>query len=248
MIKEFDFSEIGRDRPLALFLDIDGTMIEFAPTPDEVIVPPELSGILARLSEESEGGLAIITGRGIESADRLFRPIEFPMAGLHGGEFRFDGTHEMVPAPVAPECWREEARELTRRFPGVRYEEKRFAFSLHYRENPEYGPGIIAAMNEMLSHDNPGFHLLMASMAVEVRPDGIDKGSAIQRFMRLPEFAGRHPIFFGDDTTDEDGFRAMREIGGTPVVVGPRRPPEVEFYVKDPRTMRGLLAGLTLQA
>ena len=108
------------------------------------------------------------------------------------------------------------------------------------------GPMLTDAIGAMMTRGNPGFHMMQASMAIEVRPDGIDKGSAILRLMQLPEFAGRHPVFFGDDTTDEDGFRALDKIGGTSVVVGKRRPPDVKYTVSDPAAMRALLAGLQL--
>jgi trehalose 6-phosphate phosphatase len=246
MLQDFSFDFVDRSKPWALFLDIDGTMVEFAATPDQVIVPPDLPPTLERLRDESAGSLALVTGRPIESADRLFKPVQFTIAGLHGGEFRYDSTRETVPCPVAPNSWRLQARALADEFPGVAYEEKRFGFSVHYREAPDKGPDVMRAMEEIVQHDNPGFHLLAASMAVEVRPDGINKGAAIERFMELPEFAGHHPIFFGDDTTDDDGFRMLKAMGGTRVVVGARRPPEAEYCVKDPATMRGLLSTLVL--
>jgi trehalose 6-phosphate phosphatase len=246
MLQEFTFDLVPRSKPWALFLDIDGTMVEFAATPDQVIVPPELSPTLQRLVDESAGGLALVTGRPIESADRLFKPVQFTIAGLHGGEFRFDNRREVCPCPTAPETWKREAREMADAHPGVAYEEKRFGFSVHYREAPEQEALVKSTLEEMMKHDNPGFHTLNAAMAVEVRPDGVNKGAAIQRLMELPEFRGRHPLFFGDDTTDEDGFRTMRAIGGTSVVVGPRRPPDVEYCVRDPATMRNLLASLVL--
>ena len=248
MIEDFDFSKVDRSRPWALFLDIDGTLLEFAATPDAVIVPLEVPELLQRLDAQTKGGMAIVTGRPIESADRLFAPIQFTMAGLHGGEFRYDSVHEIIPAPVAPQSWREEAKALSRTFPGVKYEEKHFGFAIHYRNAPEAGEAVRAAVEEMILHDNPGFHLLAATMALEIRPDGIDKGTAIRRFMELPAFAGRHPLFFGDDTTDDDGFRTVRELGGTAVLVGGRRPAEADYCVKDPQAMRQMLSELTLAA
>ena len=245
-LQEFSFDLVSREKPLALFLDIDGTMVEFAATPDEVIVPPTLPSTLVRLNAEAKGALAIVTGRPIPSADRLFAPTQFTMAGLHGGEFRFDGMHEVLAGTAAPDCWKNEAKALAAANPGVNYEEKRFGFSVHYREAPDMGPMLTEAIGQMMMRDNPGFHMMQASMAIEVRPDGIDKGSAILRLMQLPEFAGRHPVFFGDDTTDEDGFRVLQQIGGTPVVVGKRRPPEVRYTVSDPAAMRALLEGLQL--
>ena len=248
MLEDFSFDMVDKSRPMALFLDIDGTLIDFAATPDEVIVPSELCPLLQRLSGESEGAFAVVTGRPIDSADRLFKPVEFNMAGLHGGEFRYSGQRESIPAPYAPVAWKNSAKALAAAHPGVAYEEKRLGFSVHYREAPELGPMIADAMNELVQHDNPGFHLLMANMGIEVRPDGIDKGNAIRRFMNMPQFSGHRPVFFGDDTTDDDGFRVLKDYDGVGVVVGHRRPPEAAYTVKDPATMRALLSDLRLAA
>ncbi len=245
-MNEFTFDQVDPSRPWALFLDIDGTLVEFAATPDEVVMPEEVRTTLQRLSEESEGGVAIITGRPIPSADRLFKPVEFPIAGLHGGEFRIADTYELLPVPPLPEGWRQHAKAFAEAHPGVTYEEKRAGFGLHYRDAPELGTATDDAVRTMLLSGNPGYHLLRANMVAEVRPDGIDKGTAIRRFMETAAFEGRHPIFFGDDTTDDDGFRALQQIGGTAVVVGSRRPPEAQYFVKDPKTMRDLLANLKM--
>ena len=248
MLEDFSFDRLDGRRPMALFLDIDGTLVEFAATPDEVVVPPTLRPLLERLSSDLDGAFAVVTGRPIESADRLFRPTHFTMAGLHGGEFRCNGVHEDVPAPYAPWSWKEAARALADANPGVAYEEKRLGFSIHYREAPEKGPIVTEAIEAVMQRDNPGFHLLHANMALEIRPDGIDKGHAIRHFMRMPQFAGRMPVFFGDDTTDDDGFRVLKDYGGVGVVVGHRRPPEASYTVRDPAAMRRLLSGLLVAA
>ncbi len=244
MLEDFTFDKLDSSRPIALFLDIDGTLVEFAATPDEVIVPPMLRPLLERLASDLHGAFAIITGRPIESADRLFRPTQFTMAGLHGGEFRFNGVHEDVPAAYAPRAWKDAAKALADANPGVAYEEKRLGFSVHYREAPEKAALVTEAIETAMQKDNPGLHLLHANMALEIRPDGIDKGHAIRHFMQMPQFAGRMPVFFGDDTTDDDGFRVLKDYGGVGVVVGHRRPPEALYTVKDPATIRVLLSEL----
>jgi trehalose 6-phosphate phosphatase len=246
-MKEFNFDQVDRSKPWALFFDIDGTLVEFADTPDAVVMPDEVTTVLQRLSAEANGSLAIITGRPIPSADRLFQPIEFPMAGLHGGEFRIEGRHETIPVPTIPDHWRHRAKGLAKTCPGVSFEEKRQGFALHFREAPHHAPTVNDTLSELVGEPiNPGYHLLQASGATEIRPDGIDKGSAIEKFMETAAFAGRHPIFFGDDTTDDDGFRALKKRGGTTVLVGRRSPAEAEYFVSDPQAMRGLLAGLKL--
>ena len=130
-----------------------------------------------------------------------------------------------------------------RGLPGVVYEEKRFGFGLHYRFAPAQGPAVWAAMEQLVAA-HPDFHMLPAAMAVEVRPNGIDKGQAIERLMQRAPFKDRYPIFFGDDFTDEDGFHAVHMLRGTAVLVGPRTPSIAEYGIKDTATMRAMLASL----
>ena len=244
-MKKFDFSFIESHGPIALFLDIDGTLVDFAATANAVVFPVTFFPVLQRLYDQLDGALAIVTGRSIESVDRLFREstIRLPIAGLHGGEFRYmDGT-ERLDAPCASEEWRAQAKVIAETLPGVIYEEKRFGFGLHYRFAPTQGPAVWAAM-EQLIEGHPGFHLLQASMAVEVRPNGVDKGLAIQRMMTHAPFKGRYPVFFGDDFTDEDGFKGIKELGGASVLVGSRRPSIASYCVDDTAKVRALLSSL----
>jgi trehalose 6-phosphate phosphatase len=246
-MKDFDFSQIDHLKPWALFLDIDGTLCDFAATASAVVFPKALVPVLQRLHDQLGGALAIITGRSIESADRLFEGsgLTLPIAGLHGGEFRFADGYEQIDAPVASDEWRQQARAVAERLPGVIYEEKRFGFGLHYRFAPSQGPAVWEAM-EKLVDGHPDFHLLPASMAVEVRPNGVDKGQAIERFMQHAPFKGRYPIFFGDDFTDEDGFHGVHMLRGSAVLVGSRTPSIAEYRVKDTETMRAMLTSLNV--
>jgi trehalose 6-phosphate phosphatase len=243
-MQQFDFSLIETDRPLAIFLDIDGTLIELARTPGSVTVPPDLSPLLEKLHKDS--AFALITGRPIESADRLFHPLKFPISGLHGGEFRFNHHFERAKVSSVPQEWRDGGKSLAKKLEGVFYEEKHYGYSLHFRHTPQYGPEVMAYMAEQVS-GNDEFNLLHASMAGEIRPNGVDKGKAIEWFMRHPEFEGRHPVFFGDDLTDEDGFQAIAALGGTSVQVGPRRPSSAHYQLPNPESLRALLAKLELR-
>ena len=243
-MQEFDFSLIKTDKPLALFLDIDGTLLELARTPGSVTVPPELPSMLERLSQE--GAFAIITGRPLESADRLFHPLKFPMAGLHGGEFRVDHHFERAKVNSIPQAWRDSGKALAQKLQGTFYEEKHYGYSLHFRHTPQFGPEVMAHMLEQVS-GNTEFNLLQASMAGEIRPNGVDKGKAIEWFMRRPEFAGHYPVFFGDDLTDEDGFKAVEKMDGCSVLIGARRPSAARYQLPNPERLRALLAKLDLR-
>jgi trehalose 6-phosphate phosphatase len=201
---------------LALLLDLDGTLLDIAPSPTEVRVPPTLPDVLRRLSERFGGALAVISGRTIESIAALLPGLGFAIVGEHGGAIRrADGLPtERGTLPAVPAEWREAARALAAAHPGVLLEAKPHGFVLHFRQAAGAGPALAAGLADLLAGSPDRFALFPAAMAWEVRPRGVDKGSAVRELLRRPPFAGRLPVFVGDDATDEDGIRAARAAGG----------------------------------
>jgi trehalose 6-phosphate phosphatase len=201
---------------LALLLDLDGTLLDIAPSPTEVRVPPTLPDVLRRLRARLGGALAVVSGRTIESVAALLPGLGLAIAGEHGGAIRLaDGLPiERGMLPEVPPDWREAAHGLAASFPGVLFEPKPHGFVLHFRQAPGAGPALAAALADLLAGSPERFVLLPAAMAWEVRPRGVNKGRAVRELLRRPPFAGRSPVFVGDDTTDEDGIRAAREAGG----------------------------------
>ena len=199
----------------ALLLDMDGTLIDLAPTPDAVVVPEGLPATLTTLREALGGALAIVTGRPIETVDRLLGDAPGAVAGEHGGAIRH---HRCQPIhrpdlPTPSPSWLQQAELLVNRFPGALLERKARGFALHYRQAPEARDVFHDALQAMVN-TTPGFDLLPAHMLWEVRPQGADKGAAVTALMQHAPFAGRLPIFIGDDVTDEDGMRVARHHGG----------------------------------
>lgn len=199
----------------ALMLDMDGTLIDLALTPDAVLVPEGLPEVIASLRKVLDGALAIVTGRPIETVDRLFGDAPAAVAGEHGGAIRFTSTGEIerpdLPAP--PAAWLAMAESLVQSFPGALLERKARGFALHYRLAPAAGPVFHAALTTLINAA-PAFQLLPAHMLWEIRPKGADKGRAVGTLMQRTPFAGRLPVFIGDDVTDEDGMREARRFGG----------------------------------
>jgi trehalose 6-phosphate phosphatase len=199
----------------ALLLDMDGTLIDLAPTPDAVIVPPGLPETLTTLRDELGGALAIVTGRPVETVDRLFGDAPGAVAGEHGGAIRYARGEAIqrpdLPAP--PASWLDAAEALVRSFPGALLERKARGFALHYRQAPQARDVFHAALTALLATSS-GFQLHPAHLLWEVRPAGVDKGDAVAALMQRPPFAGRLPVFIGDDVTDEDGMREARKRGG----------------------------------
>ena len=200
----------------ALLLDIDGTLLDLAPMPDLVVVPPGLLDTLRRLRRHLGDALAVVTGRPVEQADALLEGVPYAAAGEHGGAIRRqpEGPIERPSLPALPEEWTARAAALIEAHPGSLLERKRHGFVLHYRLAPAAGPALQTGATELVEQ-NMAFQVLEASMAWEIRPRGVDKGVAVERLCARAPFAGRSPIFIGDDVTDEDGIRIAQAMGGT---------------------------------
>jgi trehalose 6-phosphate phosphatase len=199
----------------ALLLDLDGTLLDIAPAPDKVVVPPGLTDTLRALRQRLEGALAVVTGRPVETVDALLGDAPYAVAGEHGGAIR-RAPGEMLERPVLPappEAWLAEAERLAATFPGVILERKVRGFGFHFRAAPEAGPVLHDALRAMLANSN-SFQLLQGIMMWEVRPIGVDKGNAVTALQARSPFTGRLPVFIGDDVTDEDGIKAARAMGG----------------------------------
>ncbi len=206
---------LGLIGPAALLLDFDGTLVEIAATPDAVRVPPDLPGLLHRLARQLSGALAVVSGRPLRDLD-TFLPVPIAMAGDHGATLRPD---PLAPAlrsglPHPPAAWRSRAAALLDRHPGTLIEDKEHGFVIHYRLAPAAGPEAEAMMASLVAEDPAAFTLLEARMAWELRPRGASKGTAVRALMARPPFAGRVPVFIGDDVTDEEGMAVAREFGG----------------------------------
>jgi trehalose 6-phosphate phosphatase len=199
----------------ALMLDMDGTLIDLGPTPDAVVVTPGLTDTLVSLRIRLGGALAVVTGRPIETVDRLLGAAPGAVAGEHGGAIRHapDAAIERPDLPSPPAVWVEAAEALAAAFPGALLEHKARGFALHYRLAPSAGPVFHAVLRALIAGSS-GFQLLPAHMLWEIRPLGTDKGRAVEALMARAPFSGRLPVFIGDDVTDEDGMRAARELGG----------------------------------
>ena len=229
----------------SLFLDVDGTLLELAPTPDAVIVGPELPELLARLSRRFGGALAIVSGRCIAELDQLFYPFRFPAAGIHGIELR-DARGELHYAglrDVDLEWARAELRRFVAQHPGLILEDKGRALALHFRQAPELESAVQTVLGRVLPALPAEAHLQPGHCVIEIKSAAADKRTAIQRFLEEPPFAGRVPVFVGDDVTDHEGLDYVESIGGHAVFVGPA-PRHVRGWLPDPAAVRSWLRSL----
>ncbi|WP_440222080.1 trehalose-phosphatase [Dokdonella sp. MW10] len=228
----------------ALFLDLDGTLLDFALHPQDVVVADTLRTSLARLRHALGGALALVSGRPVAEIDSLL-DWRGHAAGLHGAQWR-DGDgdlHALAIAPAALDEARRAALAFVETLPtGVFIEDKTDALALHYRLAPEAAAAVALAADDLLRIAGSGFALQHGNRVIELKPAGVDKGVAIARFMSRAPFEGRTPWMLGDDLTDEHAFRHVNERGGTSVIVGPRRPTDARYALATPQAVRDWLA------
>lgn len=205
----------------AVFLDVDGTLLDIADAPDLVHVDRALLDLLESARRAAGGALALVSGRSISGLDSLFSPLELPVAGLHGAERRDAAgrVYRRRRDPALAEVARE-LRDWCAARPGTLLEDKQGSIALHYRLAPATESQVREAAHAALARLGDAYVLLEGKCVFELRPSGTSKAHAIEAFMAEPPFTGRRPVFVGDDVTDEDGFRWVRDAGGIAVLVG----------------------------
>ena len=222
------------ERHWALFMDLDGTLLELAQTPDAVIVPADLPNMLRAVQAALDGALAIVSGRLLSEVDALLAPLKLPGGGEHGAVIRMpDGLLDEIDATI-PFEWVERLIEAATQMPGVLIERKTHSVVAHFRRAPRRGEPLREIASQLVA-SRPGFALLEAKMAVEIRAASANKARAVDRLMSSAPFAGRLPVFVGDDATDIDGFRAVERMNGMGLGVFERfagRPSEVRHWLQ----------------
>lgn len=224
----------------ALFLDFDGTLTEMAPRPEAVRISSGLVPTLAALSTHLDGALAIVTGRREADIDLFLDPLHLPLASEHGSQYRLaDGSRPAVTPPdLAPVM--QAATQLSVQYAGLLVEPKRASVALHYRLAPHLEDLCRSTLLHAMQHVQ-GVELMEGKFVLEVKPRGVHKGQAITDFMTLPPFAGRIPVFAGDDVTDESGFAAVSALGGWGIKVG-EGPTLAQHRCMTPAALRGWLS------
>ena len=222
----------------ALFLDVDGCLLDLAGEPDAVRVSPRLRTVLQSLAQRLGGALALVSGRPLQGLDALFSPLQFPGAGLHGLERRNGRSRSAPPGkPAALDAVRSEAEGVAAGFPGALVEDKGVALGLHWRGAPE-AMDTLRHFAEAALPRLPGYRLQHGNHVVELRPAAGDKGSAIEALLEEEPFRDRVPVFAGDDITDESGFAVVNARAGISILVGEREPSAAPYAMRSPGAVR----------
>ncbi|MDH4131289.1 MAG: trehalose-phosphatase [Gemmatimonadota bacterium] len=207
----------------ALFLDLDGTLVELAEAPRAVRVEADLLALLKSLREVLDGAVALVSGRSLSDLDRMLGISQWPAAGQHGLEIR-RATGQVTTRPVPSATWgtvRESLWLLARRHPGLLLEEKGLSLALHYRQAPRLASHIHRVVRQVVDRAGDGLRVIPGRRVIEVTPAGASKGEAVDSLMATAPFLGRLPVFVGDDVTDEEAFSTVRRHRGVSVKVGP---------------------------
>jgi trehalose 6-phosphate phosphatase len=227
----------------ALFLDIDGTLLNIAPTPDAIEVPENLPFDLDRLSQKFGGALALVTGRSLAYADQLFEPFSFPTAGLHGAEIRGAGGVHDAAVPPEFQALKHALTAEAEHYPGVLIEDKGAAVAAHYRLAPDFEKVLEERMTYYARQAGPNWALQLGRKVFELRPAGASKGDAVERFLQSGAFEGRLPLAIGDDLTDESMFAVANARGGHSVRVGSIDAPTCALSrLSSPALVRNMIA------
>ena len=235
-----------KNNAIGLFLDVDGTILDLAPTPDAVEVSGALLEELASLERRLDGALALVSGRPIDQLDALFAPLRLRASGIHGGEIRYspdEASLSLAGERLPEEAWRE-LLTLLENFPGTFAENKGVSFAVHYRHAQASAGDLVEALQRFIGRfpDLP-LELIAGQLVYEIKLVGFDKGRAIERFMARPPFAGRRPIFIADDLVDRPGFDKTIALGGLAYSVGTRLQ-GVSGWFSRPKALRAWLERL----
>jgi trehalose 6-phosphate phosphatase len=240
---------IPAPREIALFLDVDGTLLHIADTPDAVTVDRATVDLLERARRATGGATALITGRRIADIDRLFAPLAVPVAGQHGFERRDAAGALHQHARTIPQLGAARARlaAFAAEHPGVLVEDKVLTLAAHYRLAPGAGSALGALVERLAAESGGALAIQRGKMVFELRPAGKDKGTAIAEFLDEAPFRDRIPVFLGDDLTDEYGFSIVNGRGGVSVKVGDG-PTEATARLPDVDAVRAWLERLAAAA
>lgn len=226
------------DRDFCLFLDFDGTLVDLAPRPEDIQRDEALVALLQKTTLCLAGAVAIVSGRQIEALDTLIAPLLLPVAGIHGYERRSADGVLYRPTPDAPRLavLRERLAAFVAAHAGLLLEDKQFALAVHYRGVPYLAEQVREFMQGLNVACGSDFELQEGNAVVEIKPATHDKATAVEAFMQEAPFAGRTPIFIGDDITDSDGFAAVERHGGMAIAVGNRV--NTPWRLRDPAGVR----------
>lgn len=244
LIEPGDLAKIAPCSCCAYFLDVDGTLLDIMPRPEDVVADEPLRRLLSRVSAAANGALALVGGRALKDIDRIFAPLIFPAAALHGADIRFpDGSRSSATSEAAMAGLRRPVAKFAAAHNGLRLEDKGASLAIHFRQAPHLAHEVME-FAASLARAN-GLAVQEGKMVAELKDPQHDKGKGIAALLAKQPFSNRKPVFIGDDLTDESGFRLINAHGGISVRVGVASyGSEASFFLFDPAAVRAELRRL----
>ncbi|HTV34638.1 MAG TPA: trehalose-phosphatase [Methylocella sp.] len=241
-LEAVDLQRLAPPSATAYFFDVDGTLLNIKPQPEDVVADDDLRNLLLRLMSAANGALAFVSGRRIDDIDRIFKPLTFPSIGLHGMECRYPNGSLSRGDNPAIALVRPAIADFVAARSGLRLEDKGEAIAVHFRQAPEYG-GEVGLFLESLAKGSD-LSVQPGKMVAELKHRGSDKATGIATLLAVPPFFGRRPIFFGDDLTDESGFAFINAQGGHSVRIGDAGLTKALYHVPTPAALLSMLQRL----
>ncbi len=255
-IPEWVEGRLARAERLWLFLDYDGTLADFAPTPEHVYPDPELVDLLSRLAQHPGLRVAVVSGRRLSHVQRLVPVPGLLLAGTYGVELQTpegDRIDRLDYGTIRPalEALKPQWAALIAERDGFFLEDKGWALALHARFADEREAGHVLAAARSLAagaiREAPGlFRLLGGHKFLEIGPELAHKGRAVAYMLDRYPWPGALPLYLGDDDKDEEAFGVIKRHGGIAVLVAAQaRDTEADFRLESPQAARQWLARLT---
>ncbi|QIG49611.1 trehalose-phosphatase [Nordella sp. HKS 07] len=219
----------------ALFLDLDGTLIDIAERPSAIVVPRDLPALLMRLQIFLGGAVAIVSGRPLGDLLVYLAPADLDIIAEHGAVVKRRGKPAPAPEAIWPESWQSRLQSFLDDHPAAEIEYKTSSIALHFRREPDAADAASRLLKDLVSEAPAGAEILPAKMAFELKLSPVNKGQAIIDLMKVEPYRRRIPVFAGDDVTDEPGFAAVRAMNGVALPVD-------RAFGGEPRLVRAWLA------
>jgi trehalose-phosphatase len=240
-----------------LFLDYDGTLACFAPTPDDIYPDPELIKIISRLASFPDClRVVVLSGRRLSHIQKLLPVNGILRAGTYGVEYQtWEGEQvgllDFERARPFLDQVKKQWTELIGKRHGFYLEDKGFSLAIHAKDavDKEAREVITAAAREARDMVERGsFKIAGGHRFLEVAPVIADKGQSVSMLLKRFPWSNADIIYFGDDDKDEEAFKVVVRKGGTAVLVSSNlRNTAAQYRLQNPEEVRAWLTHLASQ-